>query len=157
MPLAITTYSFVTAIHVIFVVSFLGSAGAFAVIGPMARDNPQHAVFALKVNKKIYETSVIPGILVVWGTGFYQWSDGGFGSSDGWLITSVVLYALMTIAGLALLYPGIRSVLAEMEAKTEPGPPSEASQSKLKLMGILGPFMGIGMMVITFLMVAKPF
>lgn len=157
MLLAITTYTVVTAIHVIFAVSFLGTAGAFGVIGPMARDNPQHAVFALKVNKKIYETAVLPGVAGIWLTGIYQWADGGWGSSDVWLMLSVVWYAVLSLVGIFVLYPGIKSVLAEMEAKTEPGPPSPESQAKLKLMGTLGPIFGISMIAITFLMVAKPF
>ncbi|MBJ7355531.1 MAG: DUF2269 family protein [Thermoleophilaceae bacterium] len=157
MLTAITMYTLSTAIHVVFVVSFIAPSGAFSVIGPMAKSNPQHAVFALKVNKKIYETLIFPGVLVVWGTGIYQSSDGGFSGDDLWLSISVAIYALMTIASIFVLYPATKSVLAELEGKTEPGPPSEQAQKKLKTLGTIGPMMGIGMIVITFLMVAQPF
>lgn len=157
MTSALTTYTFVVAIHVVFVVSFLGAGAAFGVIGPLAGKNPQHAPFALKVNKEIYEKLIIPGMLVVWGTGIYQWNNGGFGSDDLWLIVSTVLYALITLVGLLVLYPGIKFVLAEIEAQEQPGPPSAAAQSKLKQMQIFGPAIGVSMMVITFLMVAQPF
>ena len=157
LPVAISTYTFVVAIHVVFAVSFLGAGAAFSVIGPLAGQNPQHAPFALKARKEIYEKAIIPGMLVVWGTGFYQWSDGGFGGDDLWLIVSVVLYAAITLIGLFLLYPGIKSVLAELESKSEPGPPSAESQAKLKRLRVFGPFIGVSMMVITFLMVAQPF
>ncbi|MBJ7459547.1 MAG: DUF2269 family protein [Thermoleophilaceae bacterium] len=157
MITALTMYTLATAIHVIFVVSFLAPAGAFSVIGPMARDNPPHAIFALKVNKKIYETLILPGVLVIWLTGIYQSADGGFAGDDLWLWISVGLFALSSIAAVFVLYPAVKFVLAELEARTEPGPPSEASQSKLKMMGKIGPLMGINMIVITFLMVAQPF
>lgn len=157
LPVAITTYTFVVAIHVVFVVSFLGAGAAFGVIGPLVGKNPQHAPFALKVNKEIYEKMIIPGMLVVWGTGFYQWNDGGFGGDDLWLIISVALYAVITLVGLFVLYPGIKFVLAELESREQPGPPSAESQARLKKMQVFGPFIGVSMMVITFLMVAQPF
>lgn len=156
MLLAMTMYTLSVAIHVVFVVSFLATAGAFSVIGPMAKDNPQHAVFALKVEKKIYETLVFPGILVVWGTGLYQWSDGNFGS-DAWLVASALLFAFMTITTFAVNYPAAKTALTELEGQTEPGPPSAKAQASFKKMAALGPVMGITFMVITFLMVAQPF
>lgn len=157
MLLAMTMYTLSVAIHVVFVVSFLATAGAFSVIGPMAKENPQHAVFALKVEKKIYETMVFPGILVVWGTGIYQSADGDFGSDELWLPISVILFLFMTIATIAVNYPAAKTALAELESQTEPGPPSEKAQAAFKKMATLGPVMGITFMVITFLMVAQPF
>lgn len=158
MLLAMTMYTLSTAIHVVFVVSFLATAGAFSVIGPMAKENPQHAVFALKVEKKIYETMVFPGLLIVWGTGIYQSSDGGFDLGDDlWLTVSVLLFLFMTVATFAVNYPAAKTALTELESQTEPGPPSEKAQAAFKKMAALGPVMGITFMVITFLMVAQPF
>lgn len=157
MILAMTMYTLSTAIHVVFVVSFLATAGAFSVIGPMAKENPEHAIFALKVEKKIYETMVFPGIFVVWGTGVYQASDGGFEAGDLWLTVSTLLFLFMTAATFIVNYPAAKTALAELEAQTEPGPPSEKAQAAFKKMAALGPVMGITFMVITFLMVAQPF
>ena len=157
MITAITMYTLSTAIHVVFVVSFLGSAGAFSVIGPLAKANPQHATFALKVNKKIFETMIFPGLLVVWGTGIYQSSDGGFTGSDLWLSISMAIFAYMTIVAVFVLYPAVKSALAEIEGQDAPGPPSAKAQSDLKKLRTLGPVQGIGLLVITLLMVAQPF
>ncbi|MGH2905554.1 MAG: DUF2269 family protein [Solirubrobacterales bacterium] len=158
MPLAITMYTLSVAIHVVFVVSFLGAAGAFSVIGPMMKDNPQHAVFGLQVIKKVYEVSVFPGILVVFGTGMYQLSDAGYNLGDDlWLTVSLVLFAFMVVAAFFLLYPATKTALSELESQETPGPPSEKALKSIQTMRIFGPAMGISMMVITFLMVAKPF
>jgi hypothetical protein len=157
MITAITLYTLSTAIHVVFVVSFLAPAGAFSVIGPMAKANPQHATFALKVNMKIMKTMVFPGILVVWGTGLYQTADGGFEGSDLWLSISAVIFAYMTIMAAFVLYPAAKTALAELEGQSEPGPPSAKAQASLKRLGTFGPLQGLGLLVITFLMVAQPF
>lgn len=157
MPLAITMYTLSTAIHVVFVVSFIGTTGAFGIIGPMSKEEPQHAEFTLKFIKKAYETMVFPGLLVVWGTGIYQSADGPWKGGDLWLTISVVLFALMSLAAVFVMYPAVKFVLAEFAAKTEPGPPSPEAQKKLALFGKVGPAMGVSLMVITFLMVAKPF
>lgn len=157
MLTAITMYTLSTAIHVIFVVSFLATAGSFAVIGPMAKENPQHVTFALKVMLKIFVAFIFPGILVVWGTGIYQSADGGWTGSDLWLTISAVIFAYMTIIAAFVLYPATKSALAEIEGQTEPGPPSAKAQSDLKKLGMFGPIQGLSLLVITFLMVAKPF
>jgi uncharacterized membrane protein len=150
-------YTISTAIHVVFVVSFIAPAGAFAVLGPMAKEKPQHVTFALGVMKKIFETFIFPGLLVVWGTGIYQASDGGWKGSDLWLSISALLFAYMTFVALLGLYPATKSALTEFEGQSEPGPPSAKAQADLKKLGIFGPLQGLSLLVITFLMVAKPF
>jgi uncharacterized membrane protein len=157
VPLAISLYSLSVGVHVVFVVSFLAAAGAFSVIGPMAKENPEHAIFALKVEEKIYKTLVFPGILVVWGTGIYQSSDGNFSGDDLWLWISVALFAFMTFATFVINYPAVKNALSELESQTEPGPPSESAQKSLKTLATFGPIMGITFLVIAFLMGAKPF
>lgn len=157
MLTAMTMYTLSVAIHVVFVVSFLATAGAFSVLGPMAKENPEHVTFALKVEEKIYKTMVFPGLLVVWGTGIYQASDAGYGGDAWWLNISLLLFVFMTVATVFVSFPSVKTALAEFEAQTEPGPPSEKAQASLKKLATLGPMMGISFMVITFLMVAKPF
>lgn len=154
---AISLYSISLGVHVVFVVSFVATAGAFSVLGPMAKEAPEHALFALKVERKVYETLVFPGIFVVWGTGIYQASDGGFETSDWWLTISTVLFLFMTAVTFLLNYPAVKNAISEIEAQAEPGPPSESAQKSLALLGKLGPVMGITFMVIAFLMAAKPF
>ncbi len=157
MLLAMSFYSLSVGVHVVFVVSFLATAGAFSVLGPMAKENPEHVVFALKVERKVYETLVFPGIFVVWGTGIYQASDGGFASDDWWLTISTVLFLFMTAVTFLVSYPALKNALSELESQTEPGPPSDSAQKSLATLGRFGPVMGVTFMVIAFLMSAQPF
>lgn len=157
MLTAITMYTLSTAIHVVFVVSFLGAGAAFGIIGPMSGKMPEHGLFALKVIKETDEKLIFPGMLVVWGTGIYQSGDGGFDGGDLWLSISVVLFAVITALTIFVLYPAVKLAISEIEGQTEPGPPSETAQKSIKKLGTFGPMIGVAMMVITFLMVAQPF
>lgn len=158
MPLAMTMYTLSVAIHVVFVAAFLGAANAFSVLGPMAKESPKNALFALKVERKIYETMIFPAIAIVWGTGAYQASDAKYKFGDElWLSISVVLFLIMSVLAALVIYPAVKTAQSELESQTEPGPPSKLAQDSLAKLGKTGPFMGVTFIVITFLMVAQPF
>lgn len=152
-----TFIQFVVGLHVVFAISFLGVAGANGVIGPMSRENPEHALFALKVSEKIHNTVVIPGIVGILVTGIYLMIKGPWDFGDAWLTLSLILFAVMLILSLLVLHPANQTARAELESQTEPGPPSAAFQAAAAKLGALGPVMGILMIAVGFLMAAKPF
>ena len=155
---AITTYQVSVGLHAVFAISFLGVAGANGIIGPAMRDNPQHAKFGLEIIKKIYEISVFPGIVLILLTGGYQMSKGPFDTSNAWLSVSLAIFAAMVIIGVFVLYPATKIAIAELEAKGDaPGPPSERFMAQTKKFRTLGPLMGVLLIVVAFLMAAKPF
>ncbi|MFY9489055.1 MAG: DUF2269 family protein [Solirubrobacterales bacterium] len=157
MSLALTFYSVVVGLHVVAAVSFLGAAGAFSVIGPMMRDNPQHAPFGLRVMKRVYEVAILPGAAIILATGIYQTIEGGWDEA-AWLGVSAGLFVVQLFTGLAVVYPAIKTAIAELDKKGDtPGPPSETFMNSVKKLRTLGPMMGISMIIITFLMVTKPF
>lgn len=157
MLLAITLYQISVGLHAVFAISFIGVAGANGVIGPMSRENPQHALFALKVSEKIHKTAVIPGMIGVIVTGVYQTIDGPWTGSDWWLNIGVAIFAVMVVISLFILHPANKVAQAELEAQTEPGPPSAKFQAAVGKLGKLGPAMGIMLIIVAFLMGAKPF
>lgn len=157
MPLSFTMYQFSLGLHAVFAISFLGVAGANAVIGPLSRQNPQHGLFALRVSHKIYLTAVLPGLVGIFVTGLYLMIDGDWSFGDLWLTISLILFALMTGLSLFVLHPANVAAIKELEAQQEPGPPSERFLAAVKKLGAIGPFMGIMMIIIAFLMAAKPF
>ncbi|MFY9469087.1 MAG: DUF2269 family protein [Solirubrobacterales bacterium] len=157
MPLALTFYTFVVGLHVVFAVSFLGAAGAFSILGPMMRDNPQHARFGLAVMQKVYKVAIFPGIVLVFASGLYQTIDGEW-SDDAWLNVSIVLFLLMAALSVFVIYPAIKTAISELEKKGDaPGPPSATFVGAVTRLRTFGPLMGVSLMVITFLMVTRPF
>jgi uncharacterized membrane protein len=91
-------------------------------------------------------------------TGIYQSVDGPYDFSDTWLGLSFVLFIVyMGVFG-ALMVPGTRRARdLAVEASAEPGPPPPELLSLLERNSKLGPFLGLLLVVIVFLMEAKPF
>lgn len=158
--LAVTTYSVVVALHVVFAVSFLGAAGAFTVIGPAARGKMHVVPYAMGVVGTIQKKILVPGIIGVTLTGGYAIGKGDFSPTDDiWLLVSLIIFALM-VGAQFILIPAAATAKAEAEkilAGDGPPTPTPEMLAATGKMSRLGPFMGIGMMVITFLMVAQPF
>jgi hypothetical protein len=157
MLTAITLYNISLGLHAVFAISFIGVAGANGVIGPMSRENPEHALFALKVSDKIHKTAVIPGMIGITITGIYQMADGPWDGGDLWLTIGVLLFLVMVGLSLFVLHPANKVAMHELESQTEPGPPSEAFQAAVGKLGKIGPAMGIMLILVGFLMAAKPF
>jgi uncharacterized membrane protein len=155
--LSFTLYQFSLGLHAVFAISFLGVAGANGVIGPMGRENPQHALFALKVTHKIHNTVVLPGIVGIIATGVYLTIKGDWSMSDAWLLVSLALVVLLVIFSIFILHPATGVAIKELEDQEEPGPPSEQFQKAVAKLGAFGPMMGLMMIVVAFLMSAKPF
>lgn len=158
--LAITTYSFVSAFHVIFTILFLGVTFSFAFIAAAAQENPQHAHFALGITRKIQEVLVIPGGILIFATGIYLALDGEWfdRSEIAWLHIGMTWFLIAWLIGTFISYPSTKTMQAELAKQADnPGPPSELFQKKAALMNKVGPFLGISILVIAFLMVAKPF
>lgn len=159
MILALTGYKVLVAFHVIFVVAMLGVTFTFPVIGPMAKAMPQHAPFALAVVEKVQRTIVFPGIVLVMLTGFWAVSAGNLEFDAGWLITSIILFFLLTATSVFVTYPAVKTAKREAEklASAGGGPPSQEFLKATKTTRTLGPIMSLTTLVIIFLMVAKPF
>ncbi len=158
--LALTTYFVVGGFHVIFVLLALGVAFSFTFISMAARKDPPHMLFALSVIRKIQETLVLPGLVLVFITGSYLASDGGWYDrpNHGWLIVGQAWFVLAALASAFLGYPAVKTMQREATKMAEnPGPPSAAFMAKAKLMKWLSPTISISVLGIAFLMEAKPF
>ncbi len=157
---ALTTYSFIVALHVIFVVTMLGVTFSFVFISGAAKKDPPHMLFALGVTRKIQETLVLPGIPLILGTGLYLAIDGKWHdqADSAWIVISEAWYTLAILISVFIAYPAVKTMQAEATKMAEnPGPPSEAFMAKAGIMKRLGPFLSFTAVGITFLMVAKPF
>jgi uncharacterized membrane protein len=158
VPLALSFYSVSVAFHVIFALIGFGAAFCFPFIGIAAKSSPQNVPFALNVILTVMTRWVGPMAVLVLVTGIYQSVDGPYDFSDTWLGLSFVLFIVyMGVFG-ALMVPGTRRARdLAVEASAEPGPPPPELLSLLERNSKLGPFLGLLLVVIVFLMEAKPF
>lgn len=156
MPATITLYQFSLGLHAVFAVTFIGVAGVNSVIGPMARANPQHALFALKTSDRANTMLVIPGIAGITVTGIYQWIARPWDFATPWLLVSVGIFVVVVLLGQFLLRSNARTAIGELEAQSEPGPPSEQFRAAVATNAKIGPYMPLAVIILTFLMAAQP-
>jgi len=142
-----------------------GPTYTFPLVGTMAGAEPQHLNFWLRAQKKISSTLVTPlalfqgvtGLLLIWWIGFElltRW----------WMIVSIVLYLVALTISFTVLYPSLRVLLAATAgpppAASADGPPAGPpphvlkARDRAKLGGMVNSLI---VLVIVFLMVAKPF
>lgn len=152
-------------LHVFGAVLGFGPTYAFLILGPMMAAEPGHGNFALRFQKKV-STGLIAPLAVLQGvTGVLMVAYIGFELFQrGWLIVSIVLYAIALTIGFGVLIPSVRKLV---EATSTPPPPPAAGTAPAgpppHIAAIIrrartgGMINAVLVMVIIFLMVTKPF
>ena len=143
-----------------------GPTYAFMILGPMVGREPMHGNFALRFQKRVSSVLIAPlallqgvtGLLVVWRA---QWDI----LATGWLLVGIALYLVLLGIGFGVLIPTLGRLL-EATASPPPapapgtppptGPPPhvQALVSRARLAGSVNAAL---ILIIVFLMVAKPF
>ncbi|HLB44211.1 MAG TPA: DUF2269 family protein [Candidatus Limnocylindrales bacterium] len=143
-----------------------GPTYAFLLLGPMAGAERQHLNFALRVQKQIASTFVVPfalfqgvtGLLLVWRLGFEL-------LGRGWLLLGIALYLVALAIAFGILLPAL-GVLIPATSGPPPAPPAPgtapvgppphiaAAARRARLGGMINSLL---ILVIVFLMVTKPF
>jgi len=143
-----------------------GPGFTFMILGPMAGQEPQHANFALRFQRRVTTRMIVPlalfqgvtGLLLVWKTNINI-------LSTYWLLVAIVLYLIALGIAFGIGIPTLNR-LVELTSNPPPppqpgdpprqGPPPEVA--KLVRRGRLaGMSQSVIVVVIVFLMVTKPF
>jgi uncharacterized membrane protein len=131
----------------------------------MAGSEPQHLNFWLRAQQRIATRLVVPlallqgvtGLLLVWRIGFDL-------LLRGWLITAIVLYLIALGISFGILLPALRLLIpatatpppapAPGSAPSGPPPHIVRARERARMGGMVN---AVLILVIIFLMVAKPF
>jgi hypothetical protein len=164
--LAVTFYQLVVFVHVVAVIVAFGPTFAFGVIQATAeRLHPRSVPFALTVMKRISQGIVIPVAVVVGITGIYQAIDGPFEfDDDQWMSIGMTLYFVMLGLALWVYRPSVmdRAIAAAQQSVTAAGPDGQVELSDeyrdiTRVPNLMGPVLGLLVVVIVYLMEIKPF
>ena len=152
-------------LHIFGAILAFGPTYAFILLGPMAAAEPAHGNFALRFQKRVSTTLIAPlailqgvtGLLLVWRIGFEL-------LQRGWLIVAIVLYLVVLAIGFGVLIPSVRTLVAAT-ASPPPAPPAGAAPAgppphiaaTIRRARMGGMTNALLILVIVFLMVAKPF
>ncbi len=114
---------------------------------------PDRLRFAIGGIRWLDKRLAIPafGVLVLTG-GLMVWF-GVYDLTEGWVLTALVLYVGLAVAGMTVMGPALKRVIAEAERNPESEAFSAAARTSLRYtIGSLGV-----LVVIVILMVTKPF
>lgn len=160
-------FAIVLFLHVAGAILAFGPTYAFMILGPMGGSEPQHLSFALRVQKKISSTLIAPLAVFQGITGLTLVALAGFEIlTRGWLLLSLVLYAILLTIGFGVLIPSLRVLVAATSGPppapapaggaAPQGPPAHiiAARDRARMGGMIN---AVLVLVIVFLMVTKPF
>jgi uncharacterized membrane protein len=154
MVLAVTTYEWVKAFHVLAAVVWVGGAAVLQVLAIFALRSKlpaRKAEFAREaewVGMKIF----LPSSLLLVALGFYLVHDGHWGYHL-WVILALVGFALSFLTGLLFLGPESGRIAKAIDAE---GPDSEAVAMRIKRILVVSRIEVAILVLLVFDMVIKP-
>jgi len=162
MPLAVSGYEFSVFLHITAVVVGFGATFAESVMFPVAmRMSPRNLPYMHKLQLTLNQYFANPALLVVIATGVYQMSEGNWEWGDFWVSGTLVIVVIVGAINGAFIIPSDHRLLPIVERDIANSGNGEVELSeeylgKVKVQGILGPVVGILLVIAIYLMVTKP-
>lgn len=151
--LALTTYTFVKFLHVLFAIVAVGFNASYGVLLARAAREPEHQAHVLRTIKVLDNRFANPayGLLLV--TGLTMVWVGDLDLTQFWLLAALVLYAVAVVLGAFVYSPTLRAQIRVLDAE---GPSSPTFRSLSARGSVVGIALAIDVIAIVFLMVTKP-
>lgn len=148
-------------LHVLGAIVAFGPGFAAMVVGPMAAKEPQYANFYARTQALAGRRLVTPVSITLAITGVAMIVVRGWSTLTGdkhWLEAGILLYVIAIVVAMAIQAPAGRK-LVELTSQppapgTGPSPEVRKAASRVRMGGIVLSTLTV---VITFLMIAKPF
>jgi len=140
-------------VHVIAAIVAIGSNVTYSAWLHYARREPERLPFVIGGIRRLDRRLANPAYIVVLLTGIGMIIVGPFSIEYNWIRAALVLYASAVLMGIFGFAPAIRRQLAEAEAD----PRSDAYETAARRSDRFGILMVAIVLVIVWLMVAKPF
>lgn len=149
-------------LHVMGAIAAFGPAYAAMVVGPMVAREPAHANFYARTQALVNKRLVTPLTLSLAVTGVLlvaiKGGPGAIGGGDYWLGVAILLYVASLLFALLVQAPAGRRLVELTSVPPTPGSPVDpevpATARRVRTGGLV---LVVLVLVITFLMVAKPF
>ena len=148
-----TLYTLLKFLHVLAAIVAVGANVTYGVWLARAARDPGHLAFALRGVKTLDDRLANPAYGVLLITGVALLLAGGLPWTTPWLLTSLVLYAVLLLLGLRMYTPVLRNQIALLEAES---PNSEAYRRLAARGQRLGALIAVVVLLIIYLMVTKP-
>ncbi len=148
-------------LHVIGAIVAFGPGFVSLVVGPMVAKEPQHANFFARSQALAARAVITPVSISMAVTGVGMILVRGpsdFVGGRHWLEAGILLYVVALVLAMAVMAPASRRMVALTAQPPEPGqPPSPELPATARRIRLTGTALSVLVVVITYLMVAKPF
>jgi uncharacterized membrane protein len=151
--LALGWYEVIKFFHVLFAIVAVGFNATYGIWLARAANQPEYEGFTLRGVKLLDDRFANPayGLLLV--TGLLMIWVGDLEFAQFWIIAALVLYAVAVGLGVFVYTPTLRRQIAVLESS---GAASSEFQALSKRGSTVGIVLAVDVIVIVFLMVAKP-
>src|SRR5688572_23823573 len=134
-----------------------------AIAFPLAlRMDPRHLPYVHRLSLRISQFFVLPAVIVLLASGFYQVSEGNWEMGDVWLSASIAIVVVLAVLTVAYFIPVDRRLGDQAQREIDAaGPGAEVSlsddyQRRAQREGAIGALTGVLVVVVVYLMVVKP-
>ncbi|MDL1945055.1 DUF2269 family protein [Chloroflexi bacterium CFX2] len=146
-------YTILKYIHIVSAIVALGVNITYPLWFYRARKKSEALVFTLRTVKFIDEWFAVPAYVLLFPSGWWLASLAGWSLTTPWILTSLLLYALLSIVGLGVFTPALKKQIAIAE---NPGPDTAEYQKISHRTITISVALNALVLVVIFLMVAKP-
>ena len=145
-------YPLLKTVHILSAITAVGANLTYGVWARSGRVEEAHLGFALRGIKLIDDRIANPAYGVLLATGITMWLTT-WPLGTRWIITGLVLYAVVAVLGIFVVSPAMRRQLAALDAQ---GAQSEEYRLWASRTQGIGMFLAVAVIAIVFVMVFKP-
>ena len=146
-------YLLLKFVHIASAIVAVGSNITYGVWNVRSARDPQHVGFALKGIKFLDDRIANPAYGVLLLTGLVMLAVGHIALASLWVIVALVLFVAVAVLGFAVFSPLLREQIRMADAGQVTSPDFERLSRRSR---ILGPLLGVLVILILVVMVFKP-
>jgi uncharacterized membrane protein len=140
-------------VHVVLAIIAVGFNASYGIWLARAAREPAHLSHVLRGIKTLDDRFANPAYALLLVTGVAMTLVAGIPLTTRWIVSSLVLYAVLLIVGFAVYTPTLRKQIAALESSGPTSPEYVALSSRGRLVGI---GLAVIVVLIVLLMVTKP-
>jgi uncharacterized membrane protein len=146
-------YTLLKFIHIAAAITAVGTNITYGIWNVRAAGQPEHMAFALRGVKFLDDRIANPAYGVLFLSGLAMVLIGNWKITSLWIVVGVLLFVVVTVLGFRVFSPQLQNQIRLVEA----GDTSSPEFTRLSRMSrVLGPMIGLAVIVILVMMVFKP-
>jgi uncharacterized membrane protein len=140
-------------LHILSAIAAFGANLTYALWLTRAEKNPEALPFSLRTVKIMDDWIANPAYILLFPTGWWLASINHWPLTTPWILSALILYAVLSVVGLAIYSPTLKKQIALAESVGPASPEYRKISFRSNAIGII---LNILVLIVIYLMVAKP-